>query len=171
LPVGHAQAEAVAKRLSREPISRIFVTSLRRTHQTAAKLADLVRIDPIVVPELREAHMGDWEHEFYVRAAADNSLLKKMLSEETWDVIPNAERMQAFSARVRAGVERVLAILEEGATAVAFVHGGTIGEICRQATQSRAFAFFAPENTSISRLVVHRDGQWTLRSFNDVSHL
>jgi probable phosphoglycerate mutase len=171
LPEGHAQAEAVARRLSGEPVSRIFVTPLQRTHQTAAKLVDLMRIDPIVVPELREAHLGDWEHEFYVRAASQDPLLKRMLSEETWDVIPNAEPMQAFSHRVRAGIEKVLSHLAAGTTAVAFVHGGTIGEVCRQATLSRPFAFFAPENTSVSRLVVQRDGRWALRCFNDVSHL
>ena len=171
LPEGHEQAEAVARRLSLEPLSHIFVTPLQRTHQTAAKLVDRIHIDPIVVPELREAHLGDWEHQFYERAAAQDPLLKRMLSEENWGVIPNAESMQAFSARVRFGVERVLSHLTEGATAVAFVHAGTIGEVCRLATSSRPFAFFAPENTSVSRLVVHGDGHWSLRSFNDVSHL
>jgi len=171
LPEGHLQAEAVAQRLKQEPLSRIFVTPLQRTHQTAAKLVDLVRIDPIVIPELREAHLGDWEHEFYERAAAQDPLLKRMLAEENWEVIPNAEKMQAFSARVRTGVEKVLSHLTAGATAAAFVHAGTISEICRQATQSRPFAFFAPENTSVTRLVVHGDGHWSLRSFNDVSHL
>lgn len=171
VPEGHAQAEAVAKRLSRERISQIFVTPLQRTHQTAAKLVDLVGIGPVVIAELREAHLGDWEHEFYERAAAQDPLLKRMLIEESWDVIPNAERMQSFSARIRIGVEKALSHLAEGATAVAFVHAGTISEVCRQATQSRPFGFFAPENTSVSRLVVHADGHWSLRSFNDVSHL
>ena len=170
-PAGCAQAEAVAKRLEREPITHIFVTPLQRTHQTAAPLAELTGIAPAVIPDLREAHMGDWEHEFYARAAAQDPLLKRMLIEESWDVIPNAERMDCFAARVRTGVGQVADALAEGSAAVAFVHGGTIGEVCRQATGSRAFAFFAPENTSISRLVVHRDGHWVLRTYNDVSHL
>jgi 2,3-bisphosphoglycerate-dependent phosphoglycerate mutase len=170
-PAGRAQADVAAKRLEREPITHIFVTPLHRTHATAAPLAERTGIVPVVIPELREAYLGDWEHEFYVRAAAQDPLLKRMLIEESWEVIPNAERMSDFAARVRSGVAKVVEALEEGSTGVAFVHGGTIGELCRQATGSRPFAFFAPENTSISRLVVHRDGHWALRTYNDVSHL
>jgi 2,3-bisphosphoglycerate-dependent phosphoglycerate mutase len=170
-PAGRAQAEAVAERLKREPITHIFVTPFQRTQQTAAPLAELTGIAPVVIPELREAYMGDWEHEFYVRAAAQEQVLKRMLIEESWEVIPNAEPMDDFAARVRTGVGMVADALVDGSAAVAFVQGGTIGELCRQATGSRAFAFFAPENTSISRLVVHQDGRWGLRTYNDVSHL
>ena len=46
-----------------------------------------------------------------------------------------------------------------------------IGELCRQATASRPFAFMRNDNTSISRLVVHADGSLFLRSFNDIGHL
>jgi probable phosphoglycerate mutase len=55
--------------------------------------------------------------------------------------------------------------------AVTVAHGGVIGEICRQATGSRPFAFVHSDNGSISRLVVHDGGRWMLRSFNDVCHL
>ena len=55
--------------------------------------------------------------------------------------------------------------------AVAFAHGAVIGEICRQATSSRPFAFVHADNGSISRLVIQADGRWLLRSFNDIAHL
>jgi len=38
-PEGEAQAEAVATRLRAESIDAIYVTTMRRTHQTAAPLA------------------------------------------------------------------------------------------------------------------------------------
>ena len=50
-------------------------------------------------------------------------------------------------------------------------HGGIIGEICRQATASRPFAFVHADNGSVSRLVVHASGRWMLRTFNETSHL
>jgi broad specificity phosphatase PhoE len=53
----------------------------------------------------------------------------------------------------------------------AVLHGGIIGEIGRQATGSRPFAFIHADNASITRLVVMPDGRWLLRAFNDVSHL
>ena len=54
---------------------------------------------------------------------------------------------------------------------MAVVHGGVIGEACRQATDSRPFAFVHAENCSLSRIIVWADGGLTLRGFNDVSHL
>jgi 2,3-bisphosphoglycerate-dependent phosphoglycerate mutase len=52
------------------------------------------------------------------------------------------------------------------------LHGGVIGEICRQATASRPFAFVHADNCSVSRLVVLPGGdRMLLRAFNDVSHL
>ena len=38
----------------------------------------------------------------------------------------------------------------------AIVHGGVIGEVCRQATGSRPFAFVHSDNGSLTRLIVSR---------------
>jgi probable phosphoglycerate mutase len=65
----------------------------------------------------------------------------------------------------------VVAAAGPGAVVAAFVHGGVIGELCRQATASRPFAFVHVDNCSISRLVAFADGRLLLRSFNDTAHL
>jgi probable phosphoglycerate mutase len=171
LPAGHQQAIAAAQRLARETISHIFVTPLIRTVQTAAPLAEMLGIEPTVIAELHEVHMGDWENEFHLRVTERHPLLKRMLVEESYEIVPNAERAAVVAARVRIGIGKVIANLDAGSSAVVVVHGGIIGEVCRQATASRPFAFFGPENASITRLVVNDDGRWTLRGFNDVSHL
>jgi probable phosphoglycerate mutase len=72
---------------------------------------------------------------------------------------------------VRRAIERIVVKTGPDATAVAIVHGAVIGELCRQATESRPFAFVHSDNGSISRLVVQPDGGWLLRCFNDISHL
>src|SRR3954469_23582754 len=64
-PEGEIQAERVGERLSTEPIVAIYVTTLRRTHQTAAPLAARLGLTPIVEPDLREVHLGDWEGELF----------------------------------------------------------------------------------------------------------
>nr|WP_087573235.1 histidine phosphatase family protein [Sphingomonas sp. CDS-1] len=168
---GHVQAELLARALAREPIKAIFVTPLQRTQQTAAPLAAVTGIEPRVIDDLREVHLGDWEHSFYEHASVGHPLIARMYIEESWEVIPNAEPNAHFAGRVRSGIAEVVSHIEEGETAVVFSHAGTIAEICRQATGSRPFAFTAPENTSVSRLIVGCDGQWKLRSFNEVSHL
>ena len=171
-PEGHEQARAVAERLRAEPIDALFVTPLRRTRETAAPLAEQTGLQPVVVPDLREVMLGDWEGgKLRIHAAQGDPLFFKMLEEERWDVIPNAEPMDAFAARVRSGLEMIVSSVGRDARAVAFVHGGVIGELCRQATDSRPFAFVHADNCSVSRLLVMDGGRQLLWSFNDATHL
>jgi probable phosphoglycerate mutase len=72
---------------------------------------------------------------------------------------------------VRAGLLSVVEAVGPGVVACAVVHGGVIGELARQATGSRPFAFVHADNCSITRLVVFAGGRWLLRSFNDTAHL
>jgi probable phosphoglycerate mutase len=69
------------------------------------------------------------------------------------------------------GVEEMVRQVGPDRAAVAVLHGAVIGQLCRQATASRPFAFVHADNGSVSRLVVGADGRWLLRSFNDISHL
>src|SRR5262245_6075119 len=60
-PVGEQQAVLLADRLVHERIDAIYVTSLQRTHQTAAPLAERLGLELIEEPDLREVYLGDWE--------------------------------------------------------------------------------------------------------------
>ena len=169
---GEAQAQLVAERLAGEPLSALFVTPLQRTAQTAAPLAELVGLEPRPIEQLCETHLGEWEGgEFRIRVAQGDPLAMRLLAEERWDLIPGAESMDDLAARVRTGVDAMVAATGAGKVAAAVLHGGVIGEICRQATSSRPFAFIHSDNCSITRLVVLGDGRWLLRSFNDTAHL
>ena len=169
---GHAQAEAVGERLAEEGLAGLYVTTLQRTAQTAAPLAERTGLEPVVVPELAEVCLGEWDGgEYRIRAHDGDPLVRRIFEEERWDLIPGAESPEDLEARVRAGIERVVAETGPDAVAAAVVHGGVIGEICRQATRSRPFAFIHADNGSLSRLVVFPGGHWLLRSFNDISHL
>jgi probable phosphoglycerate mutase len=169
---GHSQAEAIAERLRSEPLSGLFVTPLQRTHQTAAPLAEVTGLEPEVVPDLAEVRLGEWEGgEYRVRAGRGDPIVREVFRQERWDLIPGGESFESFSPRVRRGIEHIAARTEPGATAVAVLHGAVIGEVCRQATGSRPFAFVHADNGSLTRLVVLENGRWLLRCFNDISHL
>lgn len=169
-PEGREQAEVVGDRLAGEGIDAIYVTTLRRTHQTAAPLAARLGLDPQVEADLREVHLGEWEHGFRHHVAAGHPIAQRMNAEQRWDVIPGAEPAEAFSARVRAAVERIVAANVDRRVAV-FCHGGVIGDLVRQAVRSpMGFAFVGADNASISHLVVTPD-RWVVRRFNDTSHL
>jgi probable phosphoglycerate mutase len=171
-PAGEEQAKLAAQRLARDAPSALFVSGLTRTVQTAAPLVALTGLDTQIVGELREVMLGDWQGgEFRIRMAAGDPLAMRVLAEERWDVIPNAEPGDEFAARVRAGIEKVVVATGPGRMAVAVVHGGVIAEACRQATSSRPFAFVHVDNCSITRIVVFGDGRWLLRAFNETAHL
>jgi probable phosphoglycerate mutase len=171
-PEGEAQAQAVGARLAADPPDALFVTTLQRTAQTAAPLVAATGLRPVVVPELREVNLGAWEGgEMRIRSAAGDPLVARIFEEQRWDVIPDAEPMEAFAERCRAGLLRVVAETGPGRRAASVVHGGVIGELCRQATGAPPLTFVHAENTSISRIVVFGDGRWLLRAFNDTAHL
>lgn len=169
-PEGWDQAARVCARLATERIDAIYVTNLRRTHQTAAALASVLDLSPIVEVDLREVYLGEWEGgQFRKRVAERDPIAVRMVREERWDVIPGAEPAADFAARVRRGVERIAGAHLDQRVAV-FAHGGTIGEILAQAARARPWAFSSADNASISHLVVTPES-WNVRRFNDTSHL
>lgn len=167
---GQHEAVHVAERLGREEISAVYVTSLQRTQQTAAPLAAELGLTPIVEPDLREVHLGEWEGPtFRIKMRLGDPLAKRLMAEERWDVIPGAEPIDALTSRVRAAITRIADAHPDQRVAV-FAHGGVIGMICHLATESRRFAFVGAENGSLTHLVVSGD-RWILRRFNDTGHL
>jgi 2,3-bisphosphoglycerate-dependent phosphoglycerate mutase len=171
-PEGEEQAVRVADRLvaSGERIAAIYVTSLQRTHQTAAPLAERLGITPSVEPDLREVFLGDWEGGELRRHVIDrNPIAVRMFEEGRWDVIPNGEPEADFRGRVQASIERIAAAHPDEVVAVV-VHGGVIGQIMNIATGSQGFAFTGADNASISHLVITED-RWIVRCWNDTAHL
>ena len=168
---GERQAEALADRLAAtEDVAAIYVTTLRRTHQTAAPLAALLGLVPIVEPDLREVHLGEWEGgEFRVRAANGDPVFAEVMRQQRWDLIPGAESHADFDARLQAGLGRIVRA-NPHRTVVAVVHGGVIGQLLAHCVGTSGFAFVGSDNASISELVVDGDRQ-VLRRFNDTAHL
>ena len=170
-PEGIEQAALVATRLARENLRAVFVSPLSRARQTADAIAAACGLAPTVVPGLREVNTGELEGGRFRIAVADRDpVILRLFAEERWDVIPGAENMETFEARVRAAAAEVVAACGPGA-AVVVSHGGTIAELCRQATASRPFAFLGVDNASITRIVCLPDGRQLLRGFNETAHL
>lgn len=167
---GRHEAECVADRLQHEELSAIYVTTLRRTAQTAAPLAARLGVEPRVEPDLREVHLGEWEGAtFRIRIAERDPLVKRMFDEQRWDMIPGAESTDVLLKRVRSGIERIAAAHVDQRAAV-FSHGGVIAMMMHLATGSEPFAFLGADNGSITHLVVTPE-RWIVRRFNDTGHL
>jgi probable phosphoglycerate mutase len=169
-PEGRAQAEKLAERLAHEDIDAIYVTSLRRTHETAAPLAERLGIEPRVEADLREVFLGEWEGIAFRKYVAEgHPTAIQMFLEQRWDVIPGAESNDAFAARVGGALRRIVAA-HPGQRVVVVVHGGVIGQACALATGAPTFSFIGADNASISQIVAMPE-PWMLRRFNDTGHL
>ena len=169
-PEGEEQALAVAARLQREPLSAIYVTNLRRTHQTAAPLATRLGLEPRVEADLREIHLGEWDGGLYRIKAAENAPeFQRAFARQEWGEIPGAETTAILHARVRAGLLRIAAAHPDERVAVV-VHAGVVGAAMAIASGSQPFAFNKVANGSISRIVIAGE-KMIVQGFNDISHL
>ena len=169
-PQGREQAIAVGNRLRHLPISAVYVTSLRRTHETAAPLCQHLGMTHRVEPDLREVHLGEWEGGLLrIRAHENHPIYQEMHKMQRWDVVPGAEPTEVLRERVFRGLNRI-SEAHPDELVVAVVHGGVIGHILAEATGSAPFAFNGCDNGSISKIVIVED-RIVVRGFNDVSHL
>jgi 2,3-bisphosphoglycerate-dependent phosphoglycerate mutase len=171
--LGHHQAQLVARRLAGEPIRAIYVSSLTRTHQTAAPLADRLGLTPQIEPDLREVFLGEGEGgRFRQMSSEEHPAVLRMRANQEWGEVPGAESNTQLRARTVAAVERIAAANPDRMVAV-FCHGGVIASLVGHVVSANPFAFHGARHTSVSHLVVNpsdHEERWILRSFNDGAH-
>jgi len=167
---GHWQAEQVGERLRHLDLAAVYVTTLQRTQQTAAPLLGHLGMDPIVEPDLREIHLGEWEGGVFRKKVADRDpAFLDVERTQDWGAIPGAETFAQLSARVVGAIGRIHAA-HRGRRVVAVSHGGAIGAALAHATGAKPLAFASTDNASIAHLIL-LDDRWMLRRYNDTGHL
>ena len=81
--VGRHQAERLALRLAPEPFDGLYVSTLRRTPQTAAPLVERTGLAPVVDADLREVFLGEWEGGLLRQKAVDGDpLFQRVMKEQ-----------------------------------------------------------------------------------------
>jgi probable phosphoglycerate mutase len=114
--LGHRQAEAAARALAGRGIEQIYVSTLTRTHQTAAPLASVLGLEPRELDGLREIAAGDFE-----MAEDDDAILGYIGTVADWiegrfdTRMPGGESGHEFLARYDAAVAEIhRAVTEAG---------------------------------------------------------
>lgn len=125
--LGTRQAEAVVDALGHERIAAIYVSRLRRTHDTAAPLAATLGLTPIELPGTHEVEAGDLE------GLADHDAVRGyMTTVFAWGdgdlgrAMPGGPDGHAFFRRFDADIERIAAEHPDEATVVVVSHGAAI---------------------------------------------
>lgn len=169
-PRGEWQAQRVGERLRHEPITAIYVSSLTRTHQTAAPLAAHLGLEPVVEPDLREIFLGEFEGGLFRKMSADgHPAVETMRKTGDWGAIPGAETNEQLRARTTGVIERVAKAHADELVAVV-CHGGVISALVGHAMNQHPMRYGGARNGSISHIVV-AEQHWILRSFNDAAHV
>jgi broad specificity phosphatase PhoE len=162
-PLGQRQAAALAAWLADPASGRIdavYTSPLRRAAETAAPLADALRLDARPEPGLAEY---DAEALAYIpieelQAAGD----------PRWKELP--PDIEGFQARVMDGVDRLCAA-HATQRVVLVCHGGVINVIVSSVLGLGASMLFLPGYTSVSRVLVASSGPRSLASLNELAHL
>ncbi len=133
--VGHAQADAVARRLGVIGFDAIYASPLARTIQTATPLVAQRGVSLQLIPDLAERHFGVFQ------GLTPEEVLQQYPEDHLrWqardpDFCPQGgESLRDFSQRVRAALQTLVS-QHLGQTVAVFSHGGVLDIIYRFAKQ------------------------------------
>jgi probable phosphoglycerate mutase len=170
--LGARQAEAAARALADRGIDEIYVSSLTRTRQTAAPLAEILGVEPRELAGLREIAAGDFEmgsdHDAiagYIGTVAD-------WIERRYDTrMPGGESGHEFLARYDAAVARIHQDLAAAGETNALVvsHGAAMRTWVSARVpdvESHAKATDPLHNTACIELVGDPDGGWRVEAWH-----
>ncbi|GGN00752.1 MULTISPECIES: histidine phosphatase family protein [Terrabacter] len=122
---GRAQARALADRLGGEDLGAIYTSDLVRTQQTAAPLAELLGLEMVVLPGLREIQAGDYEMSTDWQPYIDAVVRWRDDPEHT---IPGGDSGAVFMERYDAAIASIAS--DGHASAVAVSHGAAMRVWC-----------------------------------------
>jgi alpha-ribazole phosphatase len=122
--VGRKQVQAVADKLSSEPICAIYSSPRRRALESAAILAELLRVPISPEERFREIDFGDFEGRLYDDIALHYpDLYRQWMEHPTETQFPNGESFVQMQARVIQAADELYA-RHRGETIAIVSHGG-----------------------------------------------
>lgn len=121
---GKEQVKALNKYFRQQPITRIYVSPLKRCRQTAAILKGRRNVPLTITPQLREIDFGKWEGLTLAQMHKDNPRkLKSWFTDFTRFKMPGGERVTDLISRVTVFWRR-LARKHKTGNIVIVTHGG-----------------------------------------------
>ncbi len=131
-PLGQEQAKRVGAFFASRHLQAVFTSSLARSQQTARAIIDGNGhgVAPVVEEGLVEIHLGVWEGLTPAEIDAQyNGAYEQWKLRPSMVIIPEAEPVDAFRARVRRTLEKVLSTCQEDGEYVIVSHGGVIAAV------------------------------------------
>ena len=169
---GYAQVRRLAARLANHAINAVYTSPLQRTLTTAKIIGDSHNLAPIIVNDLIEIKLGDWEG-LHVSEIKEKwpKLFDRWRTDPNDVIMPSGESLDEVTARANRAINQIvdgnpdkniIVVTHEIIIKVIITH--ILG--CTNAIYNR----FRIDNASIS-IVTNKDGNYQLLTLNDTAHL
>jgi broad specificity phosphatase PhoE len=165
---GLAQVERLPKALARFPISRVVSSPQRRAIQTAEPVAAACRLAVEIDDRFAEY---DRDLPLYIPIEQIRAEMPEEWARVAQGHLPSAVDEDAFQARVRAGVDDLVAAANPEDTVAVFSHGGVINVLLHEILGTARLLSFPVDYASVTRLLFSRSGQATVASVNSTEHV
>jgi broad specificity phosphatase PhoE len=166
--VGAEQATRLASWLGGEDVHAVYTSPLRRAHETASPLADALGLDARIDPGVSE---WDAEASSYIpveELKADAHPAWEAMRDERWDDL--GVDAVGFVRRVVEALDTIAAA-HPGQRVVVVCHAGVVNAYTASVLGLDRLLWFEPLYTSISRVLVDRDGRRSVFTLNEHAHL
>ena len=165
---GWEQARRLPDALARFPISRIVSSPQRRAYQTAEPVAAARGLDIDVDERIAEYDRGMSHYIPLEEARAEGK--------PDWDrmargELPAGVDVAAFTRRLFAGLDDIVAAGEHSDTVAVFSHGGVINVVLHEILQTAKTLSFPIDYASVTALRYSRRGTFTVAGVNGVEHV
>ena len=165
-PFGNEQLQFLTERLVKLKINKIYASELKRAQETAAPIASILDIEVNVSPRLNEIDWWDWYRIPYFNTSELNRS-KKLKNYVELDA--QLDAMQTNARRLLHDVFKN----NKGKTVALFTHGNFIKSVLTGILNADVIGFLSQEifQSSLSKIVIDRDGYVRINFINNVDHL
>lgn len=164
-PEGVEQAKRLPDALKRFPVTRLVSSPQRRALQTGQPVADALGL-PIEVDERLAEYDYGQSHYTPIEEASEEDL-KRLMSGQ----LPGDVDQDAFIARVRAGIDDVVATAGHDETVVVFSHGGVVNAIVHTVMKTERLLCVQVDYAGVTRLLSSRTAGLNVASVNGTEHV
>lgn len=165
---GLAQVGRLPTALARFGVGRVVSSPQRRAVQTAEPVA-AARELPIEIDDRFAEY--DRELPLYIPVEQIRAERPEEWARMASGHLPSAVDEEAFRARVRAGLDDVVAAADHEDTVAVFSHGGVINVLLHDILGTARLLSFPIDYASVTRLLFSRSGQVTVVTVNATDHV
>ena len=165
---GLTQVGRLPAALARFGVGRVVSSPQRRAVQTAEPVA-AARALPIEIDERFAEY--DRDLPLYIPVEQIRAERPEEWARMASGRLPSAVDENAFRARVRAGLDDLVAAAGHDDTVAVFSHGGVINVLLHEILGTARLLSFPIDYTSVTRLLFSRSGQATVATVNATEHV